>query len=146
MSESYQAIMDAAIRDLLTAFDVNTPPVPVEIMLQRPKAGMWQQVNLSELSAAFVNVRERYSPRMSIARLLVRYICRSEWGLARNLAQFQNDEPAVRTFARTLLMPHPLIESIPETSRTLTGLSFRFEVPEDEARIRLIELGYSVKT
>src|ERR1700694_614062 len=60
-------LLEAATNDLIIAFDVTAPPVPVEIMLQRPKAGMWKEVNLSELSAAFINVKHRYSPRMSIA-------------------------------------------------------------------------------
>jgi len=146
MAESYQALLERAVNDLLAAFEVNAPPIPVEVMLQRPKPDMWQRVNLSELSAAFVNVRERYSPRMSIARLLVRYVCRSEWGAVRQLAQFQGDEQAVRIFARTLLMPRSLLEILPESNRNPVTVSYRFEVPEDEARVRLIELGYSVKS
>jgi hypothetical protein len=110
--------------------------------LQRPKTGMWQQVNLSELSAAFINVRERYSPRMSIARLLVRYICRSAWGTKYQLAQFQTDDAAIRTFARVLLMPGAMIAALSDELRNPISISNRFEVPEEDAQLRLIELGY----
>jgi hypothetical protein len=142
MPQPYSELIEIATNDLIAAFDVNMPPVPVEIMLQRPKPGMWQQVNLSELSAAFINVRERYSPRMSIARLLVRYICRSTWGADHNLGDLQNDEPAIRAFARTLLMPRQMIAALVESEREPFAISNRFEVPEDDARLRLIDLGY----
>ena len=135
-------LMEKATADLIVAFDVTAPPIPAEIMLQRPKVGMWQQVNLSELSAAFINVRERYSPRMSIARLLVRYICRSAWGAKYQLAQFQSDDAAIRTFARVLMMPGSMIAALSDELRNPISISNRFEVPEEDAQQRLIELGY----
>src|SRR5216684_2426345 len=85
MPEGQLPVIEAAINELMTAFDVTDPPIPIEIMLQRPKAGMWKEINLSELSTAFINVRQRYSPRMSVARLLARLACRSEWGDRHNL-------------------------------------------------------------
>lgn len=145
MAQSYtelMQLMERATADLIVAFDVTAPPIPVEIMLQRPKAGMWQQVNLSELSAAFINVRERYSPRMSIARLLVRYVCRSVWGANRQLAQFQSDDTAIRMFARILMMPGTMIAALGDGLRNPISISNRFEVPEEDAQLRLIELGY----
>jgi hypothetical protein len=132
--------IEAAVNDLLTAFDVTTPPVPIEIMLQRPKAGMWKEVNLSELSAAFINVRQRFSPRMSIARLLVRHILRSEWATTRNLAPLLSDEDAIRAFARAILMPRVLL-STKTATRDPAVLSSRFEAPEDDVKLRLIDLG-----
>lgn len=145
MAQSYtelMQLMERATADLIVAFDVTAPPIPVEIMLQRPKAGMWQQVNLSELSAAFINVRERYSPRMSIARLLVRYVCRSVWGANHQLAQFQSDDTAIRMFARILMMPGTMIAALGDGLRNPISISNRFEVPEEDAQLRLIELGY----
>ncbi len=142
MTENYLGLLEAATHDLVLAFDVIAPPVPVEIMLQRPKAGMWKEVNLSELSAAFINVKQRYSPRMSIARLLVRYICRSDWGAKHQLAAIMDNEQALRKFARTLLMPRPMLDALSPQSRTAMAISTRFEVPEEDARLRLIDLGY----
>jgi hypothetical protein len=123
------------------AFDVTTPPVPVEIMLQRPKPGMWKEVNLSELSAAFINVRQRYSPRMSIARLLVRYIVRSDWGHRHGTSGLIDDEEAIRSFARAVLMPRMML-STATTSKDPAVLSIRFEIPEEDVRLRLSDLGY----
>ena len=146
MVQPYLDLMETATNVLILAFDVSVPPVPVEIMLQRPKPGMWQQVNLSELSAAFINVRERHSPRMSIARLLVRYICRSTWGAEHNLSEFQSDEQAIRACARTLLMPRDMMAKLDPMSREPFFVSNRFEVPEPDARLRLIDLGYLIES
>src|SRR5881394_702871 len=77
MPEVQLSVIEAAINELMTAFDVTEPPIPIEIMLQRPKAGMWKEVNLSELSTAFINIKQRHSPRMSVGRLLARSVCRS---------------------------------------------------------------------
>jgi hypothetical protein len=136
--------IEKAVSDLMTAFDVTNPPVPVEIMLQRPKAGMWKEVNLSELSTAFINIKQRYSPRMSVSRLLVRMICRCEWGVKRGLAELIKDEDAMRAFARAIMMPHAMLDVLPIASRTPITISMRFEVPEEDARLRLEELGYLI--
>src|SRR5947207_1033477 len=130
MADDQLAIIEAAINDLLTAFDVFDPPVPVEIMLQRPKAGMWKEVNLSELSTAFINIRQRYSPRMSVARLLARMACRSDWGEQRKLAEIGNSDEGMRALARAILMPKVMLDKLAPASRTPIAISMRFEVPE----------------
>ncbi len=136
--------IEEAVDDLLLAFDVTDPPVPVEVMLQRPKAGMWKEFNLSDLSMAYVNVKQRYSPRSSVARLLVRYIIRSDWGSARRLDTLIADEPAVRAFARAILMPREMLLRS-TNSRELVKLSQRFEMPEDDVQQRLTELEIPVE-
>ncbi len=142
MPEPFLNLAEAAVNDLIAAFDVTAPPIPVEIMLQRPKAGMWKEVNLSELSQAFINLKQRYSPRMSIARLLVRYICRSEWGEKHNVASLSDDDRTLKAFARALLIPRTMIDAMLEAQREPITISNRFEVPEEDARLRLIDLGY----
>ena len=136
------AIFELAINDLMLAFDVSEPPIPVEIMLQRPKAGMWKEVNLSELSTAFINVKQRYSPRMSVARLLARCAVRCDWGDKHNLASVASDDDGLRTLARAILMPQVMLNQISAASRTPMTISLRFEVPEEDAKQRLIDLGY----
>ena len=142
MPEEQLVVIETAISDLMMAFDVTEPPIPVEIMLQRPKAGMWKEVNLSELSTAFINVKQRYSPRMSVARLLARCACRSEWGDRRNLAAVGSTDDGLRALARAILMPQNMLDKLPSASRTPVAVSMRFEVPEDDARQRLVDLGY----
>src|SRR5258706_10147663 len=139
---SQLGMIEVAIVDLMNAFDVTEPPIPVEIMLQRPKAGMWKEVNLSELSTAFINIKQRYSPRMSVARLLARCACRSEWGDTRKLAAIGSTDDGLRTLARAILMPQTMLDRLPASSRTPIAVSMRFEVPEADARQRLIDLGY----
>ncbi len=142
MADEQLAIIEAAINDLLTAFDVYDPPVPVEIMLQRPKVGMWKEVNLSELSTAFINIKQRYSPRMSVSRLLARLACRSEWGEQHKLSQVAGTDEGLRAIARAILMPQAMLDKLPVASRTPIAISMRFEVPEEDAKQRLLDLGY----
>ncbi len=146
MQKEIAELLETIVSDLTAAFDVTTPPMPVEIMLQRPKVGMWKEVNLSELSTAFINVKHRYSPRMSIARLLARHICRSEWGVTRELAPLVDNSAAIHAFARAMLMPRAMLEALNDSNPTLLALSTRFEVPEEDVRLRLIDLGYPVNS
>lgn len=136
-------LIEAAVSDLVAIYDVVQPPVPIELILQRPKAGMgmWQEVNLSELSTSFIVLKQRYSPRMSIARLLARNICRSAWGEKHRIDQIGGTDEGIRALARALVMPRGLLEAVPVANRTLIVLSLRFEVPEEDARLRLQDLG-----
>jgi hypothetical protein len=134
-------IIENAVNGLLAAFDVPTPPVPVEIMLQRPKAGMWKEINLSELSTTFINIKQRYSPRMSVARLLARYTWGSDWGAQHGLQSVAANDEFVRAFARAILMPRVMLETMSLSSRTPAVIGMRFEVPDDDARQRLYDLG-----
>src|SRR5260221_363599 len=129
-------VIEAAIAELMSAFEVTEPPVPVEIMLQRPKAGMWKEINLSELSTAFINIKQRYSPRMSVARLLARSAVRSEWGERNNLTAIGSNDDGLRALARAILMPRNMIDRLSPASRTPIAISMRFEVPEEDARER----------
>src|SRR3954469_13009277 len=122
MPNEQTPVIEAAIVELMTAFDVTEPPIPVEIMLQRPKAGMWKEVNLSELSTAFINIKQRYSPRMSVGRLLARNVCRSDWGIKRGLESLINSEEAIRTLARAILMPRHMLDAVPTANRTLAAI------------------------
>ncbi|MEP7286521.1 MAG: hypothetical protein ABI947_12215 [Chloroflexota bacterium] len=138
------AIIEVAIADLANAFDVFEPPIPVEIMLQRPKEGMWKDYNLSELSTAFINIKQRYSPRMSVARLLARCACRSVWGTERKLTGLDEAHDSLYALARAILMPKFMLDKLAPASRTPMAVSMRFEVPEEDARQRLVDLGYLV--
>lgn len=131
---------ERAVADLLSAFDVVRPPVPLELILQRPRQGMWREVNLSELSLSFISVEQPFSPRMSVARLLARHMCRCEWGAERGLSDFAEDTEALRALARAIVMPRSMLEELPEAQRTSLNISTRFEVPERDAQLRLTEL------
>jgi hypothetical protein len=126
--------------ELINTFDINTPPVPIESMLQHPKPDMWEEVDISKLSGGFLNIREYYSPRMSLARLLARHVIISQWGKERGLSEIMRDEDMIYAFARMLIMPASMVNSLSSGARTPSAMSVHFEVPEEDARIRLQEL------
>ena len=132
--------LEAVTAELMQAFDVTDPPIPVELMLQRPKDDMWEQVDVSQLSGTFLTVSDYYSPRMSLARLLARHIIWSQWGQDRDLKRLSTNEDMLRAFARILVMPASMISSMQKSARTSTAVSMRFEVPETDAQTRLDEL------
>ncbi len=142
MTDDLFPIIEAAVEDLMKAFEVSEPPVPVEIMLQRPKNGMWKEVNLAQLSMSAMNPAQHFGPRMSITRLLVRSVVRSEWGEQRKLPLVVKTEETLRVLARAVLMPRSMLEHLPAPSRVPITISLRFEVPEEDARQRLQDLGY----
>jgi hypothetical protein len=126
--------------ELVGAYDIQAPPVPIESMLQRPLHGMWEELDITKLSSSFINVNDYYSPRMSLARLLARHIVGSDWGKERGLNQIAKDDEQMRAFARMLIMPSSLVRVLSATARTPEWMSVHFEVPTDDADIRLQEL------
>jgi hypothetical protein len=138
--------LEAISAELVAIFDIQHPPVPIEIMLQKPLADMWEEVDITELSVGFLKSGGHFSPRMSLARLLARHIVQSEWGAKRNLKaiiqQGDNDQ-MIRGFARMLIMPRAMVQALSSTAHTPPTMSIHFEVPEDDARLRLEEIQQS---
>jgi hypothetical protein len=129
--------------ELIETFVINNPPVPIEIMLQRPKPDMWDEVDITELSVGFLKTGGHFSPRMSLARLLARHIAQSEWGNQRGMRELlKNDknEEILKAFARMLIMPAAMVKALSASGRTPVTMSMHFEVPEEDARLRLTEL------
>jgi hypothetical protein len=132
--------LEAYATELIETFEINSPPVPIESMLQYPKPDMWREVDINQLSGSFINVKEHYSPRMSLARLLARHVVTSSWGQKRGLAELRHDDSQIRAFARMLVMPSTMVKALSSGARTPTAMSMHFEVPEEDARLRLDEL------
>lgn len=132
--------MENAVEEILVAFDVDQPPVPVELMLRNPRDGMWDGFDLTELSTTFLTLSDRFAPRMSVVRLLARNIARSVWGQERELTEILDDGDLVKYFARAIVMPASMVAAF--ENRTPAAVSVRFEVPEQDAEIRLKDLGY----
>lgn len=141
--QEFFEVIEKAIDEILAVFDVDRPPVPVELMLQRPREGMWPEIDLSEMSATFLNLHDRYAPRMSAVRLLARNIARSEWGRQRGLGSVLDDPTRINIFARALIIPKQLLDKIDFDLRDKSAISLRFEVPEGDAQQRLEDLGYA---
>lgn len=132
--------IESVVEEMLVAFDVDQPPIPVELMLRNPPDGMWDGFDLTELSATFLTLSDRFAPRMSVVRLLARNIVRSEWGIERELHDVLDDADLLRYFARAIVMPRSMLDTL--ENRIPAAISARFEVPEQDAEIRLKELGY----
>ncbi len=135
--------LEVVATELVEEFDVLSPPVPIEIMLRQPRDNMWKEVDVNQLSGSFTNILELYSPRMSLARLLVRHIAKSSWGQERGLDSVLKDEETTQVFARMLVMPREMVHMLSSGARNPTAMSMHFEVPEEDARKRLVELADS---
>jgi hypothetical protein len=141
VNQEYMAQLEAIADELMTVFEVHAPPVPIETMLQNAPNGMWDTVDVNQLSGTFLSVTDQYSPRMSLARLLARHIANSAWGQERNLLDIlSQDEQYIRAFARMIIMPREMINSMTGSMRTPGTINLEFEVPEDDAKKRLAEI------
>jgi hypothetical protein len=132
--------LEVIATELIESFDIKAPPIPIESMLQHPKPDMWEEVDIAKLSGGFLNIKEIYSPRMSLARLLARHIANSDWGKARGIPEMLKAEDQMHAFARMLIMPRDMVKALSSGARMPTTMSFHFEVPEEDARLRLVEL------
>ncbi len=132
--------LEAIAQELLHEFEIDTPPVPVELMLHRPKDGMWEEVDINQLSGTFLSVRDYYSPRISVARLLARHVVNCPWGQMRELGNLIPNENTLNAFARMIIMPQEMVAQLRPATRNSIAMSMHFEVPEEEARLRLQEL------
>jgi len=141
MTPNERDALENIAAELLAEFNVQAPPVPIETMLQKPRAGMWEEVNVNQLSGTFMSFKEPFSPRMSMARLLVRHLATSPWGDARRVREILGtNEETLRMFARMLIMPREMLASLTTTQRTAAYISSHFEVPEADAHQRLLDL------
>jgi hypothetical protein len=132
--------LEIVASEVIETFDIKAPPVPIESMLQHPKLGMWEEVDITRLSGGFLSIKDPYSPRMSLTRLLARHIIQSQWGQTRKMQDIVTSDTDVHTFARMLIMPLAMVRALSNSARNPTTMSLHFEVPEDDARQRLIEL------
>jgi hypothetical protein len=132
--------LETIVCELLETFDIIAPPVAIESMLQHPRPDMWSEVNPRNISLGFLSSKEQYAPRMSLARLLAREIVSSDWGRQRHVPELVAEEGQMQAFARMLIMPVHMIQALSGGARTPAELSRHFEVPVEDARLRLAEL------
>jgi len=136
------ALVDPVVEEIMTAFDIEAPPISVELMLQHPRHNLWPEVDITEMSATFLSLSDRYAPRMSLVRLLARHVARSPWGQSRNLNPILQDADTINVFARALIMPRRFLEALAEDIRANSmAVSLRFEVPQADVQARFHDLG-----
>ncbi|MFN8529966.1 MAG: hypothetical protein U0670_15300 [Anaerolineae bacterium] len=133
--------LEAIVKELLTIYEIAAPPISVEQILQSPRDDMWEEIDITQISASFFRVGAGYSPRMSMARVLARHIALSDWGKARGLEPIRSDEPVLQAFARMIVMPASFIMELKDNARTPELIGAHFEVPAEDARLRLEDLG-----
>jgi hypothetical protein len=135
------ARLEKIAQELVEAFEIHAPPVPIESMLQHPKEGMWDKIDINQLSGTFLSFKSKYSPRMSMARMLARHVASSKWGISRGVLEImRKDETHIRAFARMIVMPQEMVKGLSAGARNPVAMSMQFEVPEDDARQRLQEV------
>jgi hypothetical protein len=143
-SESDSERLEGIVADLMAVYDVKLPPVPIEVMLARPREAMWEEMDLNQLTGGFLRLTDQYSPRMSMARMLARHLIFSPWGIERGLPDLVGrDEAKTRQLARMLIMPRSMMNAISPARRVAAQISTDFEVPPDDALQRLEELALS---
>lgn len=132
--------LEAIAAELIELFGFVTPPVPIEDMLQHPINGMWDEVDIAQLSSGFLSLEDRYTPRMALARLLVRQVAHSAWGQERDVLSLLKQDENVHAFARMLVMPAVMVRALSEDARNPATMRLHFEVPESDVRSRLEDL------
>jgi hypothetical protein len=138
--------LEQVASEVIRTFEITAPPVPIEKMLQHPKPDMWEDVDIKQLSVSFLKVTDYYSPRMSLARLLARQLINSPWGAKRGLNELAGDDASLHRFARMLIIPASMVLELNSSARTPAIMSVHFEVPTEDARLRLEELGETRST
>ncbi|MFN8378665.1 MAG: hypothetical protein U0452_08345 [Anaerolineae bacterium] len=129
---------------LLDVYGIQSPPVPIEAILQHPMPDMWEKVDLSAISGTFFAMDDPYRPRLAVARLLVRLLSSTEWGIRLGLAGITNSSEQVYHQARAILAPRSWLAQLPAASLTPPVIRTVYQLPLSEAMIRLQELGVDV--
>jgi hypothetical protein len=137
--------LEQVVRELIELYGVTNPPIPIEQMLQHPHPDMWNDVDMDDFSSTFLNVKTPFSPRISLARFLARQIAKSDWGMMRGVDELDGDDEGIYRFARMIAMPVDLVMEISAASRTPQLIGLHFEVPEEDARLRLQEIAAYAK-
>lgn len=132
------AQLEHAADQFITDYGITAPPIPVDDLLNKPLPGMWEKVDLSQLTLSFSVRGDRYAPRVSIAKLLVRQLINSPWGVQYQLPTLiGQDNDKILTFTRMLLMPRVLLNTLPQARLHPVEVASDFLVPEDDAEARL---------
>lgn len=132
--------LELIANEVITTFEIKAPPIPIESMLQHPKSDMWEDLNPNQITSGFVISKSPYATRMSLARYLAWHILDSAWGEKRDLDQAIQSNAHIHAFARMLIMPLPMVRALSQDARTPAMMSHHFEVPESDAKQRLIEI------
>ena len=133
-------LLTALAESILTYYQVDEPPVPIERMLQAPPQGM-SPIDTTQISFTIGHGLYKYEPRLAMGRLLCREIARNldvQHTVNVNITSLAYTD--LRFFARTLLMPLSWLEAITRKRTTLEEISQTLQVPLYAVVTRLAEL------
>lgn len=132
--------VESVAHQLLSAYGIQTPPVPLEAILQHPLPDMCHRIDLAVLPDTFFAQDDPYRPRQALAHLLVCLLADSEWGSQHGLAGVASSADKVNQLARAILMPRDWLSQLPPAALEPGVLGALYQVPVAEAIIRLQEL------
>jgi hypothetical protein len=129
----------AAVADALVAlFEITEPPVPVEMMMNNPRPGLWTHTDFSQLTFSFAIRGDRHAPRISMARMIVRLMIDTEFGRKYRLPELIGISPErITEMARLILVPDILLNHLPQSEHNAIAVAMTFMIPEDDAEARL---------
>ncbi|NOG48894.1 MAG: hypothetical protein HND48_05130 [Chloroflexi bacterium] len=130
--------LEAAADALIVEFGVTSPPVPIDTIMMTPKPGMWPKIDLGRSTLSFTSRGDRFAPRISIARLVVRQVVHTEWGIQHKLPRPRRLRTRPYRRLRAYGVDAVVVDrKLPERDRNPIGIAMAFMVPEDDAELRL---------
>jgi hypothetical protein len=142
ISKQDQALIDKLAESIISSYNFDEPPVPIEKILSNPPEGL-SSIDISDLSLVFGIGEHRYEYRMAMARLLYREVCRAsrDWK-----QEYPYSNEAARYFAANILIPSKwVLRAARRPFISLEQLSEEFQVPGYAMSSRLAKLGKRVR-
>lgn len=128
-SKADRCHLEAVVHELIQLYNVQTPPVPIETMLEQPYNQMWENALAFDLSSKYYDPNEPNNSRMGLARMLTRRLCGSQWGRDRKLDHIITGRDQVYAFAQMLVLPRALLKEVHQDDMNPSALGDMFQVP-----------------
>jgi len=129
---------------LLERYHITAPPVPASLM-QKQTLYQLGDIPYDQISFGLGHGIYEYAPHLAEARLLYHRLSNSEAALHAGFeASWPISRHEIKYFARRLLLPEAWIRNLHAVDRTPAAISEKFQVPSQDAIVRLAELGLPV--
>ncbi|MBN1681716.1 MAG: hypothetical protein JW966_15655 [Anaerolineae bacterium] len=141
-----RARLEYLATQLLTLSRALRLPVPIEDILYSPPLDLWH-INPDQPPPCLMQTHDPLIKRLEMARTVARLVGESGWEPRQRLLgsqSFSRNESDI--FCMALLIPTALLAGLNEQQRLPGRVSCLFQVPDEQAAIRLVELGYVART
>jgi hypothetical protein len=142
-TEQFRCMEYATLR-VLEAYEIDSPPILIERMLQIPIPALSQPLLFHLIAQPMIDgvVKPHYTPKVYLAQLLAVQIGTSDWGREslRVRREWVLDPVCREKFGRILMMPAHMMHLFSANEPTDEDLHLMFDVPVDQAALRLGEL------